>query len=188
MKRSIIGLTALVVALGAAQAQAQEASESQANSWGLAGEELAVLRGTVVDSLCELGGDCPPDCGGGARQLGILTEGGELVLVTKNGQPLFNGAVPDLLPYCGENVVADGLFAGHGGVKMYQIQLIRTADAEEFSKTDRWTEVWNEDHPDLAEQPGRWYRKDPRVLQRVEEQGYLGLGTEADQAFIAEWY
>ena len=46
-------------------------------------------------------------------QLGIVREGdGALVLVSKNGQPAFNGAVTDLLPYCGKEVEVDGLLTG----------------------------------------------------------------------------
>ncbi|HJN59692.1 MAG TPA: hypothetical protein QF630_01480, partial [Alphaproteobacteria bacterium] len=74
-----------------------------ADSWGLPGEEEVRFDAKVIDVLCVLSGDCPPDCGAGKRLLGLLKEGGELVLPIKNGGP-FTGAVADLLPHCGEMV------------------------------------------------------------------------------------
>ena len=79
------------------------------DSWNLTGEEEVRFDATVTDVLCVLSGDCPPDCGGGKRVLGLLKADGELVLPIKNGGP-FTGAVADLLPYCGTVVTADGLF------------------------------------------------------------------------------
>lgn len=165
---------------------AEEASQAQ--SWGLSEERLAVLAGTVVDVRCELAGDCPPGCGGGGRQLGLLTDAGKLVLVAKNGQPLFNGAVPDLLPFCNQAVEVDGLMTGHGGVEFYQVQLIRPAGESDWEKANRWTEAWAAANPDIADGEGPWFRRDPRVTQRIQQNGYLGLGLEADQVFIDDWF
>lgn len=162
--------------------------ESQANSWGLTGEEKARFGGTVVDMLCELTGDCPDDCGAGARQMGIVRDDGVLVLAAKNTQTSFNGAIEDLLPYCGKAVEVDGLMVGEGAPRVYQVQFIREKGAEEWARANRWTTVRGESEPKLVEGEGPWFRRDPRVLEQIERNGYLGLGHETDEAFIKEWY
>ena len=40
----------------------------------------------------------------------------------------------------------------------------------------------------LNSKKGRWYRNDPRIVKALEEDGYLGLGAEADKKFIEENY
>ncbi|MGR3781174.1 MAG: hypothetical protein ACU0DT_07935 [Albimonas sp.] len=188
-------LAVLLGGLAALPAAAQEgpfAAGSQAESWGLSGEEKARFRARVVDVLCELTGDCPADCGAGRRQLGLVREGdGALVLAAKNGQPLFTGAGLDLLPYCGQAVEVDGLMVGDpqtAPARVFQLQLIRAADADGFVKADRWTQAWEERYPDLASAPGPWFRKDPRVQALVERDGWLGLGLETDARFLEEWF
>jgi hypothetical protein len=71
-----------------------------AEGWGLPNEEVARFEAKVVDILCELTGDCPVDCGAGGRQLGLLTDEGELVLPTKN-MVIFAGAAEELAALCG---------------------------------------------------------------------------------------
>lgn len=176
---------ASLMVLAACAAQAGELT-SQAKTWGLSEEETRAFSGTVVDLACELGGDCPENCGDGARQLGIVDSNGQLVTVAKNAQAQFNGAVVDLLPYCGKAVDADGLMTGFGGVKFFQVQFIREQGQEEWSAAKNWTAAWNASNPD-ASGKGPWFRRDPRVLSRIEEKGYLGLGLEEDARFIAEW-
>lgn len=190
--RSLFAALALCLAPAAASAAEDGAfaKGSIAQNWNLLGQENAMFTGRVVDILCELSGDCPAHCGEGARQLGIVRGAdGVLVLVSKNGQPLFNGAVPDLLPYCGKQVEVDGLLTGlpdYTPAKVYQIQYIREVGAENFSKANLWTGDWERRFPEAAKKPGPWFRKDPRVLSRIEASGYLGLGKEADEAFIKE--
>ncbi|MCC0067922.1 MAG: hypothetical protein H6896_13190 [Rhodovulum sp.] len=186
------GLLALALALPAA-AQAQDFSAgSAAKSWGLLGEEMARFEAQVVDVLCELGGDCPEDCGGGARQLGLLRSAdGVLVMPMKNGQPVFSGAVADLLPYCGETVEVDGLLVGEPEAtpaKFFQIQTIRRPGEPEARPANRFTEAWATANPEAAAEGGEWFRADPDVRARIEAEGYLGLGPEVDAAFIAEWF
>lgn len=163
--------------------QAQEA-RSQAESWGLQNEELAVMSGKVVDVLCELSGDCPAKCGDGTRQLGLLTPQNKLVLVSKNGQPAFNGAVPDLLPYCQKLVEIDGLYAGSEKNKLFQVQLIREKGKPDWNKAEIWTKIWQEKNPTATGSPEEWFHQDPRIKKQIETSGYLGLGPEADKAFI----
>ena len=164
-----------------------KAQESQANSWNLNEEEASAFAATVVDPLCEFAGDCPENCGDGGRQLALKTAEGEMVIVSKNGQPQFNGAVPDLLAYCGQDVEVDGLFTGLDGVKIYQVQLIRVAGEKEWQKANTWLDAWKAANPEVAEGEGPWFRRDPAVLERIERDGYLGLGKEVDAKFIAEW-
>lgn len=179
------------VALQAANANAQGAfsEESEAQAWGLPTEQTARFEGQVVDILCELTGDCVDNCGGGDCQLGILRSADDvLVLVAKNAQPLFTGAVQDLLPYCGQQVEVDGLTIGNampGNMPYYQLQTIRAAGAEEWSSATLWTEVWEAANPEAAGE-GRWYRRHPGIAALIERDGYLGLGPEADAAYIAE--
>ena len=105
-------MRALLLALTlATPLAAQDFSEnSEASSWNLAFETPARFEAEVVDVLCHLTGDCPEDCGGGARQLGLLRSAdGVLVFPNKNGQPLFTGAARELAPFCGQTVEVDGL-------------------------------------------------------------------------------
>lgn len=191
MKKLPIAIFALFALhlLPASPAGAQDFSEgSQAKSWGLLGEEPARFEAKVVDILCELTGDCPANRGDGRRQLGLLRSDGVLVLPTKNGQPIFTGAATDLAPFCGQDVEVDGLMVGEDiPAKLYQVQLIRPAGEGEWQKTNRWTTVWNAENPEAAKAEGPWFRKDPRILSRIEDNGYFGLGKEADEAFIKEW-
>ncbi|MEO1330542.1 MAG: hypothetical protein AAFW46_12840 [Pseudomonadota bacterium] len=174
-----------------AQSDAQPYAEgSKANGWGLSGEQKALFKAKVVDILCTLSGDCADNCGEGTRQLGLIrADDDKLIPVLKNGQPLFNGAVVDLLPYCDQDVEVDGLLIGDdealAGVKYYQVQRIRLVDGE-WSKANLWSKKWNADHPEEAKQKGVWYRKDPLVKKHIERDGYLGLGPEVDKKFIED--
>jgi hypothetical protein len=181
------------VALAATPLAAQDFSAgSEADSWNLSGEVKARFEARVVDILCELAGDCPADCGGGARQLGLLRSvDGVLVLPMKNGQPVFSGAVADLAPFCGQTVEVDGLLVGGPEATpapFYMIQRIRPEGATEFERANRFTTAWAEANPGAAAAGGEWFRNDPGVRARIEAEGHLGLGLEADAAFIAEWF
>ena len=97
-----------------------------AEEWGLIGEEVTRFEATVVDVLCELTGDCPASCGGGDRQLGLVTDEGRLVLAFKNFVA-FAGASAELIDFCGKRVTADGLFATNRGVTVFALQFVREA-------------------------------------------------------------
>lgn len=167
------------------------AEGSQAKEWGLFGEEKARFSGEVVDIVCALTGDCPEDCGAGNRQMGIIRDADDaLVLVSKNRQTSFNGAAADLAPYCHQQVEVDGVLVGDPditpmGAKVYLIQLIRPEGAEDWKKTSGWTKDWAKRYPD-SKGKGPWFRRDPRVKAEIEANGYLGLGAEADAAYAAE--
>lgn len=179
----------LLAALLALPAAAQDFSAgSEAAEWGLQGERKARFAARVVDILCLLAGDCPPDCGAGTRQLGLLRSAdGVLVLPLKNAQPLFSGAVADLAPFCGQMVEVDGLLVGDPALTpapVYQVQRIRPAKGA-WAPANRFTADWAARNPEAAALPGPWFRKDPRILAEIARGGYLGLGPEADRAFIA---
>lgn len=179
------------LALLATPALAEDFStNSEAKEWGLQGEEKARFDAKVVDILCELAGDCPADCGGGKRQLGLLRNSDNaLILPLKNRQAAFTGAATDIYPFCGKAVEVDGVLIGdeeETPVKYYMVQLIREQGASEWTKTNQWTKEWAKANPD-AKGKGPWFRRDPRVKAKIAESGYLGLGAETDAAFI-EYY
>lgn len=189
---------AAIAALAAAQAPAQEATDpwsfsetSEAKTWNLYAEIPARFEARVTDALCALTEDCPADCGGGARQLVLLRAAdGAMVLPLKNNQPAFTGAVEDLLPWCGQDVEVDGLLLDDpdlGARNVYQVQKIRALGAADWVAANRWTKVWAERYPD-ATGAGPWFRRDPRILAHIAQEGWLGLGPDTDAAFIAEEY
>jgi hypothetical protein len=186
--RNLIACLALV----ATPVAAQDFSEgSEARPWNLYAETPARFEATVVDLLCELTGDCTDSCGEGRRQLGLLrTADGVLVYPNKNSQPAFTGAAIELAPFCGQTVEVDGLMIEDPELNVknvYLVQKIRNVGDEEWIKANRWTKVWAENHPD-AEGKGPWFRRDPRVNSMIAQDGYLGIGLEADEAFIADWF
>jgi hypothetical protein len=148
-----------------------------ADEWGLIGEEIARFEATVVDIRCELTGDCPAACGGGARQLGLLTGGGKLILAHKNGVA-FAGATVELAPFCAKRVVADGLFATNRGVTVFALQFVRLAPDGKWRRANRFTNAWAEANGVAATSQAakRWFRNDPRVQALIAEGGPLGLG------------
>lgn len=181
---------ATLLVLAAVPALAQDYSEnSEAKSWNLYAEQPARFIAQVVDPLCVLAGNCPEDCGGGARQLALLrNEDDVLVLPLKNNQPAFTGAVNELYPFCGHSVEVDGLMIEDpdlGATNVYQVQKIRIAGDEEWKTANRWTKDWAKANADAKGQ-GPWFRRDPRILSEIEAEGYLGLGID-ETAFIKDW-
>ncbi|MHA3976650.1 hypothetical protein ACW9UR_03100 [Halovulum sp. GXIMD14794] len=183
---------AFAFSLMAVPVAAQDFSEgSEAKEWGLYGESKARFAATVVDPLCELAGECADNCGDGRRQLALLREADNvMVLPLKNGQPVFSGAANELAPFCGQAVEVDGLLITDeelGAQNVYLVQMIRAAGSDEWTPANRWTKDWAEANPDAAGE-GPWFRRDPRVLAEIEKEGWLGLGAEADAAFLEEWF
>ena len=190
MHRVLTLALAASLAVTATVAMAADFSKgSNAQEIGLVGEQKAMFSGKVVDILCELSGDCPANCGDGKRQLGIVRQADNvLVVVSKNSQFEFNGAVDDLLPYCNKAVDADGLLIGDDPgmkAKVYMIQFIRETGAAEWTMTTRWTKAWAERNPG-AKGEGPWFRRDPRVTKQIDKSGYLGLGKDVDAKWIKE--
>lgn len=185
--------TMIAVLLMAAPAPAQDFSQgSEAKEWGLFGERKARFTATVSDAVCAVTGDCPEDCGAGLRQMVLIREADSaMVLAVKNGQPVFSGATFDLAPFCGRTVEVDGLMVGDPsitpaaeGAPLYMVQRIRP-EGGEWQPAAGFTGAWAERFPGAAGK-GEWFRNDPRIRKRLEAEGYLGLGQEADAAFIEE--
>lgn len=172
MKRIAVVIWAIAVAGWAGAALAAE-------SWGLPQEEKARFEARVVDARCELTGDCPAACGGGARQLGLLTDAGELILPLKNTVP-FAGAAGELQEFCGGRVVVDGLFATNRGVRVFALQFVREAPDGDWRRANRWLNGWATENgvaPD-SKAAQQWFRNDPLVRQIIERDGKLGLGAD----------
>ncbi|QJF52205.1 hypothetical protein [Roseobacter ponti] len=179
----------LAILLCAGSVSAQDFSEgSEAKTWNLYAEVPARFEATVVDILCELTGDCPQDCGGGMRQLGLVrTADDVMVLPMKNSQPAFTGAAAELVPFCNQVIEVDGLLIEDedlGASNIYLVQRIKAGDAD-WIKANTWTKKWAERHPEAAGK-GPWFRRDPRVNEVIGREGYLGLGPEADETYAEE--
>ncbi len=158
-----------------------------AEEWGLPEEETARFEAKVVDMLCELSGDCPADCGAGRRQLGLLTDAGRLILPLKNVVP-FAGAADELIEFCGQRVVADGLFSTNRGYTVFALQFVRPAPDGKWRRANRFLPKWAKRNGVAADGPAakQWFRNDPRVKARIAEQGKLGLGPAADKKFFSQ--
>ena len=181
---------ALALSLAAAPLAAQDfAQGSEARSWNLYAEKPARFEARVVDVLCELTGDCPADCGAGRRQMGLVRSAdGVLVLALKNSQPNFMGAARELAPFCNQTVTVDGLLIDDpdlGAKHVYQVQTILPEGASEPVKANTASSRWAEENPDAAGD-GPWFRRDPRIKAIIAEEGYLGLGPEADATYAEE--
>lgn len=182
---------ALIVAAAclAAPSNAQDFSEgSEAKTWNLYAEVPATFEATVVDLLCTLTGDCAEDCGAGTRQLGLKrTVDDVLVLPMKNSQPAFTGATVDLAPYCNQTITVDGLMIEDEDFPVSNIYLVQTITPAggETVKANQFTKKWAEKHPEAAGK-GPWFRRDPRIKAIIADEGYLGLGLEADESYAEE--
>lgn len=184
-------LSLACVALPFAAAAEDFSANSEAKSWKLFAEKPARFEAKVVDILCELTGDCPDNCGDGTRQLGLVRAADDvLVYPNKNSQAAFTGAALELAAYCQADVEVDGLMIEDPdlGVKnIYLVQKIRAKGESEWVKANTWTKKWAKAHPE-AKGKGPWFRRDPRVKAAIETSGYLGLGLDTDEKFIAEWF
>ena len=182
MKMKSIFTAVLAAACVLASPAAQAAAE-----WGLPDENKARFAATVVDVLCELTGNCVPDCGGGKRQLGLLTDKGVLVLPLKNVVP-FAGAAAELNDFCGKRVIADGLFSTNRGYKVFVLQFVREAPAGKWRRANRFSPKWAKRNGVAAnsKQAKRWFENDPRVKAAIARDGKLGLGLEADRKYFSK--
>ncbi|MBY8976177.1 hypothetical protein KHP62_10190 [Rhodobacteraceae bacterium NNCM2] len=187
MIRRLVTLVALVAtpAMGA-----DFSTGSEANSWSLTGEEKATFNARVTDAVCALTGDCPAGCGAGTRTMVLVREADDkTILVAKNLQTGFQGPTWDLAPFCGQTVQVDGLMVGDDpklASKLYQVQRIKAGDGD-WIKATGFTKPWEARNPDATGE-GPWFRRDPQINERLKDTGYLGLGQEADDVFIAEEY
>lgn len=173
-------ILAAVLIIGSWSAQAAE-------EWGLPEEEVVRFEAQVVDILCELSGDCPAECGGGARQLGLVNDDGVLVLPLKNFTP-FSGAAAELIDFCGQRVVVDGLISTNRGHRIFALQFVRAAPDGKWRRANRFLNKWAaENGVEVKSEAARqWFRNDPRVKALIARDGKLGLGLEADKKYLSE--
>ena len=178
MKKSISIVAVVMLALGTSGVRAAE-------EWGLPDEEVVRFEAKVVDIACELTGNCPANCGGGKRQLGLIDADGKLILPLKNSTP-FSGASVELIDFCGKRVIADGLFTTNNGYKVFAIQFVRAAPKGKWRRANRFLPDWAERNGLPANSPKvrRWFANDPRVNELIEQHGVLGLGLEADRKYF----
>ncbi len=141
-----------------------------AQKWGIAHEKAVNLRGQVVDLLCELTGDCTPDCGAGRRQLGLLTSEGTLYPAVKSNV-FFAGATLDLLPYCGREVTVDGLLIENPAMTLLFVQNLRGSGREEWKPARAFIEDWERRNGPARE----WWREDPKVKAVIARDGVFGI-------------
>lgn len=141
-----------------------------ADSWGLANETVVEIEATVVDVACKLSGDCPPNCGDGKRQLGLLTPDGKLRLAAK-GATNFAGATVDLLPHCGKVVFADGLLIEDPALTIFMVQNLRLNKSEPLKPATAFQEQWTKAHGSADE----WFRADPNVKKIIDADGVFGI-------------
>lgn len=142
-----------------------------AEGWGIAHEKVVRYEAKVVDLVCELTGDCPANCGAAKRQLGLLKDDGTLYPLVK-GQDLFANAVPDLVPFCGKKVVADGLEINNPQMRLFMLQFRKGAEPDaKWRRANGYGREWAEKHGKDAEE---WYRHDPMVVETIAKDGKLG--------------
>jgi hypothetical protein len=141
-----------------------------AEKWGMPHEKELIVRGKVVDILCELARDCPPDCGGGKRQLGLVTAEGVLRPAAK-GNVDFASPVIDLAPFCGKTIFADGLLLENPAAHLYFVQAIRERDGDPWIPATAFQTRFDARHGATKE----WYRSDPTAKDIIARDGVLGV-------------
>ena len=137
---------------------------------GADNETVVSFEAKVVDLACELGASCPPDCGGGRRQFGLLTGDGKLRAAVKS-VTLFASPSNDLLPFCGKTVTVDGLLVENPKLTLYYVQGIRQGTSGDFAPTDAFGKRWATAHGPSEE----WFRNDPLVKEIIARDGVLGI-------------
>jgi hypothetical protein len=155
-----------------------------ADEWGLPEEKVTRFEAKVVDILCELTGACPKHCGDGKRQLGLLDGAGKLIMPSKNSV-IFAGTAAELIDFCNETVIADGLLTTNRGYTIFALQYVRKAPDGEWRAANRFLPKWAKAHgvaPD-SDKVEEWYLHDPAINAELKAHGKLGLGLAADKAY-----
>ena len=136
----------------------------------------------VVDIACELTGDCADNCGSGKRQLGLKTVDQGTILVAKN-LTFYSGAAEELHGFCGKEVEVDGLFTEHRNVRFFQVQKMREVGGK-WEKSDRFLDAWAKQNDSSKRKAKKWYKRDAKVQEILQRDGYLGIGAEADAEYF----
>ena len=161
-----------LISIGAAACMLFAGPVLAADEWGIEGEEKLRVTATVVDLVCEVAGDCVPECGGGKRQLGLLLEDGTLVPVLKNFD-IFAGATDDLIGFCGQKIVADGLMIKNDKMNIYALQFKRLAPDGKWSRANQWGKNWSAANG--GQNAGQWFKSDAAVAKTIKDQGVFGI-------------
>ena len=146
------------------------------DSLGISNEQRVMIKGKVVDLICELAHDCAPNCGDGKRQLGLKTADNKIYFAAK-GHVIFAGSTNDLAPYCGKEVIADGLTTTDYETTLLFVQRFKTSESGDWIDANRFRIDWAKAHgvaPD-SETAKHWFKTDPVVRAAVEAHGKLGL-------------
>ena len=150
-----------------------------AEEWGIDGEVKARFEAKVVDIQCELTGNCPDNCGSGKRQLGLLRETGELVMVLKNFT-IFAGGTDDLIPYCNKQIIADGLMITTPHMPMFALQFTKLADGGKWSRANGFAKSWSKRNS--GKDASNWFRDDQLVQEIIAKDGVFGIpGLEPEE-------
>ncbi len=106
------------------------------------------------------------------------------MLPVKN-QVNFAGAAWELIDFCQQRVVADGLFVDNRGYEIFALQFVKPLEGD-WRRANRFTNRWAEMQgvPPDSNEAKQWFRNDPTIDRLIEEQGKLGLGPEADEAYL----
>ncbi|WID95666.1 hypothetical protein QO058_23385 [Bosea vestrisii] len=159
----------IVKALGVAVLLAGTPSLA-AEPWNIPHEKQVVLKGRVVDALCQLKGRCAPDCGAGKRQLGLALSDGTFRLVAKSNID-FAGATGDLAGYCGREIEADGLLIENPAVTLFFVQRLRERPDQDWIAAERFKADWEARNSKAEE----WWRGDPQANRIIAEDGPFGV-------------
>ncbi len=150
-----------------------------AEEWGIDFEKKARVEAKVVDLACELSGDCPQQCGEGKRQLGLLMDDGKLVPVVKNFEA-FTGATNDLIKYCNQRIVADGLMIDNPKMPLFALQFSKLADGGKWARANQFGKDWSKANG--GKPAGQWFRKDPTIASIIKKNGVFGIPGLKPQA------
>ena len=93
------------------------------------------------------------------------------MLPAVKGTVFFAGAAPDLLPYCGQTVHADGLLIENPAMTLYFAQYLKAAPDAAWAPTDVYQTQWTAAHGKAEE----WWRADPTVKAVIDRDGPLGI-------------
>ncbi len=160
---SFVFLAFLITGAGATQA---------AEEWGIDGEKKARFEAKVVDVLCELTGDCPANCGGGKRQLGLLKDDGTLILAVKNFD-IFAGAVNDLVGFCQKRIVADGLLINNPKIPLFALQYKKLAPDGKWGRANQFGKDWSKANG--GKKGSQWFKNDATIKKVIAEKGVYGI-------------
>jgi hypothetical protein len=177
MRKFSIARAALLSALAVLATLAAIAGDARAaEEWGIDNEQAVRFEAKVVDILCELSGDCPAKCGAGKRQLGLLKDDGTLVVAVKNFE-LFAGAANDLIPFCGERVVADGLLINDPRMPIFALQFKRRARGGKWRRANWFIRDWAKTQGVARDSATakQWYNNDPTVKAVIARDGVFGI-------------